>query len=49
MMSIFKVLAAVWRTYELEACDKNEMLIVESVGIGEKKGPLMVTAKRREE
>ncbi|OCT51550.1 putative benzoate 4-monooxygenase cytochrome P450 [Cladophialophora carrionii] len=46
-MSIVKILAAVWRRYELELVDPNEELVVESVGIGEKQGPLMVRAKLR--
>ncbi|OAP60837.1 hypothetical protein AYL99_05839 [Fonsecaea erecta] len=49
MMSIVKVLTAVWRRYDLEVIDPAEELIVESVGIGEKQGPLMVRAKLRAE
>ncbi len=45
MMSIVKVLTTVWRRYKLEAVDPDEQLVVESVGIGEKKGRLLVRAK----
>lgn len=46
-MSVVKVLATLWRRYELEAVDADEELIMESVGIGEKKGPLIVRARLR--
>ncbi|KAI1628552.1 cytochrome P450 [Exophiala viscosa] len=46
-MSVLKVLTTLWRRYELEAVDPAEELIVETVGIGEKKGSLMVRAKLR--
>lgn len=46
-MSVVKVLTAIWRRYELEAVDPDEQLVVESVGIGEKQGPLMVRARLR--
>lgn len=49
MMSIVKVLTTVWRRFELEAVDPHEELFIESVGIGEKKGPLLVRAKLRAE
>ena len=49
MMSITKVLAAVWRTYELTAVDADEELVMESFGISEKRGPLMVKACRRQD
>ncbi|OAL36936.1 hypothetical protein AYO20_03705 [Fonsecaea nubica] len=48
-MSIVKVLTAVWRRFDLEVLDPAEELIVDSVGIGEKHGPLMVRAKVRAE
>ena len=47
MMSIVKVLVALWSRYEIKAVDRHERLVVESVGIGEKRGPLMVTASSR--
>ena len=47
MISIVKVLIALWKRYDLEAVDTDEELVIESVGIGEKKGPLMVKATRR--
>jgi benzoate 4-monooxygenase len=47
MMSIVKVLATVWRRYELKPVDCEENLVVESVGVGEKKGALLVTAMKR--
>lgn len=47
MMSIVKVLTAVCQHFDIEAEDRTEQLIVESVGIGEKKGPLMVRVKGR--
>ena len=46
-MSLIKVLTTVWRQYELEPVDWDEKLLYESVGIGEKKGPLLVRAKVR--
>lgn len=46
-MSVTKVLTTLWRRYDLEAVDPTEKLVVETVGIGEKEGPLMVTAKLR--
>lgn len=48
-MSVLKTVAAVWRRYELVPVDPQEKLVVESVGIGEKKGPLIVRAKVRAE
>lgn len=48
MMSIVKVLAVVCRRYDLVAADPTEQLVMESVGIGEKKGALMVRAKLKE-
>ena len=45
MISIVKVLTAVWRRYKLEAVDPDEQLVLESVGIGEKQGPLLVRAR----
>jgi cytochrome P450 len=45
MMSIVKVLATICRHFDLQAEDATEKLTMESVGIGEKKGPLMVRAK----
>lgn len=47
MMSIVKVLVTVWAKYDIQAVELQEHLVVESVGIGEKEGPLMVTAKIR--
>ena len=47
MMSIIKILATVWRRYDLELVDPDEELIMESVGIAEKQGPLMVRARLR--
>jgi hypothetical protein len=47
MMSIVKVLVAVWRSYELELVDPTEKLEIESMGIAEKRGPLLVKAMRR--
>jgi cytochrome P450 len=47
LVSIMRVLATVWRRFELELVDPNEELRVESVGIGEKEGPLMVRARLR--
>lgn len=46
-MSVIKVLVTLWRRYELEAVDADEKLILESVGIGEKEGPLIVKARVR--
>jgi hypothetical protein len=46
-MSIVKILAAIWRRYDLELVEPDEKLVVESVGIGEKQGPLMVRARLR--
>ncbi|KIW16058.1 hypothetical protein PV08_06109 [Exophiala spinifera] len=48
-MSVVKVLVTLWRRYELEAVDVDgdEKLVMESVGIGEKKGPLVVKARAR--
>ena len=48
-MSIVKVLTAVWRRYTLEVLNPDEELVMESVGIGEKQGPLMVRARLRTE
>ena len=45
MISIVKVLTTIWRRYKLEAVESDENLVVESVGIGEKKGPLLVRAR----
>jgi benzoate 4-monooxygenase len=45
MISIVKVLTVVWRRYKLEAVDPDEPLVVESVGIGEKKEPFLVRAR----
>jgi len=47
MMSIVKVLAAVWRRYDLELVYPNEELVLDSRGISEKRGTLMVRAKLR--
>ena len=47
MMSIVKVFVTLWAKYKIEAVDQQERLVVESVGIGEKQGPLMVTVKLR--
>lgn len=47
MMSIVKVLTTVWRQYELKPLDLDAPLDVQSVGISEKKGPLMVKAALR--
>lgn len=47
MMSIVKVLVTLWARYEFEAVNPQEELVVESVGIGEKQGSLMVNAKLR--
>lgn len=48
-MSIVKVLAAVWRRYDLELVDPSEKLVIESVETGEKQGPLMVRARLRKD
>ncbi len=47
MISIVEVLIALWKRHDFEAVDTDEKLVIESVGIGEKKGPLMVKATRR--
>jgi hypothetical protein len=43
MINIVKVMTLLVRCYRLDAVDKDEALATESVGIGEKKGPLMCT------
>jgi hypothetical protein len=40
------VLSIVWGRFKLEAVDLSDELIIESVGIGEKKGPMMVKVRR---
>ncbi len=47
-ISIVKVLATLWRNFEFEAVDKHEELQMESVGVGEKKGPLLCIVRKRE-
>lgn len=48
MMSIVKVLTSICQRFDIETEDLTEQLVVESVGIGEKKGPLMVRVKGRQ-
>jgi cytochrome P450 len=46
-INILKILSTLWRNFEFKAIDKNEELKMESVGVGEKKGPLLCTARKR--
>jgi cytochrome P450 len=48
-INILKVFTTLWRNFQFEPEAKNEVLQIESVGIGEKKGPLFCKAQRREE
>lgn len=45
--NIVKLAAALFRNYTLELCDPNETLIVDSLGISEKKGPLLCRVQKR--
>lgn len=46
-MSVLKVLATLWRNYNLSAVDEHEVLRLESVGIDEKEGPLLCRVTKR--
>ncbi len=48
MISIVKIVVTLMRNYTYKLVDKDEVLEIVSVGIGEKKGPLRVRVKRRE-
>lgn len=48
MINIVKTMAALVRCYEFTPVDAGEVLEIETVGIGEKKGPLWCRVKRRE-
>jgi cytochrome P450 len=47
LISIMKIVVTLMRNYSLELVNKDEGCELVSVGIGEKKGPLMVRVKRR--
>jgi hypothetical protein len=47
IISIVKIVTTLMRNYGFEVLDTEEMLEVRSVGIAEKKGELMVRARRR--
>jgi benzoate 4-monooxygenase len=46
-INILKVFSVLWRNFEIEAVNKDEVLEMESVGVGEKKGPLLCRASPR--
>jgi benzoate 4-monooxygenase len=45
--SIFKLMAAVFRNYVIELVDPEEKLVMISLGISEKKGPLLCKVRKR--
>lgn len=47
MINIMKCVTMIGRHYTLEAMDQDEQLEMETVGIGEKKGPLMCNIVRK--
>ncbi|KAH8889199.1 cytochrome P450 [Thozetella sp. PMI_491] len=47
-VNILKVLSTLWRNFEFEPVDPQEKLQMESLGVGEKKGPLLCRVRRRE-
>lgn len=47
-INILKVISTLWRNFEFSPVDKEEILEMESVGVGEKKGPLLCTVSPRE-
>ncbi len=46
-MNIMKITTTLLRNYRFEAVDIKEKLVMESVGIGEKRGPLLVKVFKR--
>ncbi|KAG0652770.1 Cytochrome P450 [Hyphodiscus hymeniophilus] len=48
MMNVMKLTTTLLRNYNFEAADPKEELVMESVGIGEKKGPLMVKVSKKQ-
>lgn len=47
MINIMKCVTIIGRHFILEAMESNELLKMETVGIGEKKGPLMCRIVRK--
>lgn len=47
-INIVKALSTLWSNFEFTPIDRYEALEMESVGVGEKKGPLLCTVRRRE-
>lgn len=48
-INILKVLSALWRNFDIVAVDEYERLEITSLGVDEKKGPLLCTAQRRQD
>jgi cytochrome P450 len=46
-INILKIVSTLWRNFEFEPVDKEEELKMQSVGVGEKKGPLLCTVRKR--
>jgi hypothetical protein len=47
MINIIKCVTIIGRHFTLEAIEPNELLEMETVGIGEKRGPLMCRIVRK--
>ncbi|KAH0526946.1 hypothetical protein TsFJ059_010211 [Trichoderma semiorbis] len=47
-INILKVLCALWRNFEIIPVDKYEKLEINSLGVDEKKGPLLCTVRKRQ-
>lgn len=48
-INILKILSTLWRNFEFMPIDKYERLETESVGVGEKKGPLLCSVRQRKD
>ncbi|KAF2105145.1 cytochrome P450 [Rhizodiscina lignyota] len=47
-INLLKVLSTLWRNFEFLPQNQEEILEMESVGVGEKKGPLLCMVRKRE-
>ncbi|KAH8820178.1 cytochrome P450 [Xylogone sp. PMI_703] len=47
-INLLKILSTLWRNFEFTPADKYEQLEMESVGVGEKRGPLLCSVRKRE-